>query len=109
MERASHFLYQESLGAITRIGDHQRRGKDISVSLVFSQLTRVPRLGCMFVPAECVSKKQQCLLHINITCERFHDNSLCVDSPKSQSALTLLASLVSPYLKFNGPRVLKRT
>jgi cell division GTPase FtsZ len=52
LEEIFIYLQDKSPEAVVRIGDYPHAGKEFSVSLIASELTRVPRLENMFVLAE---------------------------------------------------------
>ncbi len=52
LEEISNYLQEKSPKAVIRIGDYPRRGKEVSITLITSQLTHVPRLEHLFVHAE---------------------------------------------------------
>ena len=59
VEEISTFLQDKSPKAIIRIGDYPRRGKEISVTLIASKLTEVPRLERIYLQAEDLLRKQE--------------------------------------------------
>jgi cell division GTPase FtsZ len=59
LEEISNSLQEKAPRAVIRIGDYPRRAKEVSVTLINSQLTKVPRLEHLFVQAEDLLKKQQ--------------------------------------------------
>jgi len=59
LEEMSGFLQDKSPKSVIRIGDYPRRSKDISVTLIVSELTKVPRVQNMFVKAKDLFQKQQ--------------------------------------------------
>jgi len=52
LEEISGYLQSKAPSAIVRIGDYPRRARDVSVTLVSSQLTKVPRLENILIQAE---------------------------------------------------------
>jgi len=52
IEEISSYLQGKSPDSIIRIGDYPRRSREVSVTMLASQLTRIPRLERIFVQAE---------------------------------------------------------
>lgn len=59
MEEVFSYLQRKSPNAVIRIGDYPRRDREISVTLIASQLVKVGRLERMFLQAENILKKQE--------------------------------------------------
>lgn len=59
LEEIFGYLQQKAPKAVIRMGDYPRRGKEISVTLVASQLTEVTRLEPLFFRAERLFKNQE--------------------------------------------------
>ncbi len=59
LEEISGFLQEKSPKAVVRIGDYPRRGKECSVTLVASMLTKVGRMEKIFSQAEAVLQKKR--------------------------------------------------
>jgi len=59
MAEISNSLQERSLQAVVRIGDYPRRGKEVSVSIVLSNVTASDRMANFFVRAEHLIKKQK--------------------------------------------------
>ena len=59
LEEISNSLQERASKSVVRIGDYPRKGHDVSVTLVASQLTRVPRIERLFLQAEDLFKRQQ--------------------------------------------------
>ena len=59
LEEMSGFLQAKSPKSVIRIGDYPRRSKDISVTLIASELTKVPRVQSVFVNAKDLFQKRQ--------------------------------------------------
>ena len=59
MEEISNSFLEKSPKAVIRIGDYPRKGNEISVTLIASQLTKVPRLERLFMQAERLFRVQQ--------------------------------------------------
>ena len=51
------YLQEKSPEAVVRIGDYPHAGKEFTVSLIASELTKVPRLEEMYLLAEVQLKK----------------------------------------------------
>ena len=59
LEEMSGFLQEKTPKAVIRIGDYPRRGSEISVTVIVSQITQVQRLDGLFSKAEELFAKQQ--------------------------------------------------
>lgn len=59
LEELSGYLQDKAPKSIIRLGDYPRRGKEISVTLIASQLAEVPRVESLFLRAEKLFAKQQ--------------------------------------------------
>ena len=59
LQEISSFLQEKSLKSVIRIGDYPRRGKEISVTLAVSKLTKVARMEDLYIRAEKLLKKQE--------------------------------------------------
>ncbi len=55
----SSFLQEKSPESVVRIGDYPQRGKEISVTLIISKLTKAPRMENIFLRAQDIFKKHQ--------------------------------------------------
>lgn len=66
VEEIYGFLQEKSPRAVIRMGDYPRRAKEISVTLIASKLTRVPRVENLYLQAKELVKKQR---EINIEAE----------------------------------------
>jgi len=55
----SHSLEGRSPHSVVRIGDYPRRGREVSVTLIFSTLTAVERMESLFVRAGDLLRKRQ--------------------------------------------------
>ena len=59
LQEISTLFQQKSPESVVRIGDYPRRGRDISVTLVLSKLTRVARLESIVGRAENIFNRQE--------------------------------------------------
>lgn len=59
MAEISNSLQERSPQAVIRMGDYPRRGKEVSVSVVLSNITASDRMANLFVRAEHLIKKQK--------------------------------------------------
>jgi cell division GTPase FtsZ len=59
MAEISNLLQERSPQAVVRIGDYPRRGKEVSVSIVLSNVTASDRVANFFVRAEHLIEKQK--------------------------------------------------
>jgi len=59
LSEISNSVQEKSPKAVLRIGDYPRRGKEISVSIILSQLTAVARMEGLFLQAELLLKNQE--------------------------------------------------
>lgn len=59
MGELSNSLQERAPKSIIRIGDYPRRGKEISVTVVLSNLTAVPKIEDLFVQAEFSLKRRE--------------------------------------------------
>jgi len=59
LEEIYSYLQQKSPKAVIRMGDYPRRSKDISVTLIASQLGKISRLEHLFLQAERLFKNQE--------------------------------------------------
>jgi len=59
LEEISGFLQDKAPKAIVRIGDYPRRGKEISVTIIASQLTKAARVENLFLKAETLFEKRE--------------------------------------------------
>lgn len=59
MEETYDFLQERSPKAVIRMGDYPRRGKEISVTVIASKITAVPRMENLFLRAEHMIKQRQ--------------------------------------------------
>ncbi len=58
IEEVSTILQEKAPKAVVRIGDYPRRGKEISLTLIASKLTRVARVENLYLHAEELIEKQ---------------------------------------------------
>ena len=58
LQEIAAFLQNESPKSVVRIGDYPRRAKEVSVSLIASKLTKVPRVKTLYLQAKDLFKKQ---------------------------------------------------
>jgi len=59
LQEIATFLQNESPKSVVRIGDYPRRAKEVSVSLVASRLTNVPRVETLYLQAEDLFERQE--------------------------------------------------
>lgn len=59
LQEIATFLQNESPKSVVRIGDYPRRAKEVSVSLVASKLTNVPRVETLYLQAEDLFERQE--------------------------------------------------
>ncbi|MFC1904928.1 hypothetical protein ACFLXT_04115 [Chloroflexota bacterium] len=59
LQEISSLFQKKSPESVVRIGDYPRRGRDISVTLILSQLTQVARLENIFSRAENILNRQE--------------------------------------------------
>ncbi len=59
LQQISDYLQNKSPESIVRIGDYPHTGKEVSITLIASQLTEVPRLRNIYLLAEDLFKKEE--------------------------------------------------
>ncbi|MFH1032422.1 MAG: hypothetical protein V1767_07685 [Chloroflexota bacterium] len=59
LQEISSVFQKKSPESVVRIGDYPRRGKDISVSVILSKLTKADRLEKIFTKAEGIFNRQE--------------------------------------------------
>ena len=59
LEEVSTYLQEKSPKSVVRIGDYPRRGKEFSVTVIASKLTKVPRLESLYLQAEDIFQRRQ--------------------------------------------------
>ncbi|MFB0556429.1 MAG: cell division protein FtsZ [Dehalococcoidia bacterium] len=59
LQQISDYLQDKSPDSIVRIGDYPHTGKEISITLIASQLTEVPRLRNIYLLAEDLFKREE--------------------------------------------------
>ena len=63
LEEISLYLQERAPKAVIRIGDYPRRGKEISLTLIASKLTKVPRVEDLYQRAKVVFVQQEKIDH----------------------------------------------
>ncbi|MBI4296108.1 MAG: hypothetical protein HY667_03200 [Chloroflexi bacterium] len=58
VEEISNFLQEKAPKAVVRIGDYPRRGKEVAITLIASEMAKVNRVERLFMQAEDLFKKQ---------------------------------------------------
>jgi cell division GTPase FtsZ len=59
MEEIFGYLQRKAPNAVVRIGDYPRRDREVSATLIVSQLVKISRLERLFLQADSILKKQE--------------------------------------------------